>query len=219
MLYDGAFSGWLMKRMGRTRDGEIEREGMGDGWSWQIVWGFFKTTQGDRWRQCVSFIISDPLFNQRQRKTATVQRTGLQDKVSSHHHSNTYAHTYLLKHSPLPLKRPHTHWWDDPQTGYALLPLRTQRKGAIHAGAMVTTPWQVEFRERWCWWCHQPSGRSVAPVITSCLFPSPFKVCPVFTQLSFFSLLSTLRSALWETSSDVSVETSQCSLWFKTVVF
>lgn len=156
MLYDGAFSGWLMKRMGRTRDGEIESEGMGEGWSWQIVWGFFKTTLGDRWWQCVSFIISDPLFNQRQRKTATVQRTGLQDKVSFHHHSSppllTHTHTHIFSNTRLYPSNDPTHinemWGFWPQTGYALLPLRTQRKGAIHAGAMVTLSWQVESHER-----------------------------------------------------------------------
>lgn len=145
MLYDGAFSGWLMKRMGRTRYGEIEREGMGEGWSWQIVWGFFKTTVGDKWQQCLSFIISDPLFNQRQRKTATVQRTGLQDKVSSHHHSSppllTHTHTHIFSNTRLYPSNDPTHIDEIGEGSDPRLDVPSYPSGSKERAPSLQVPW------------------------------------------------------------------------------
>ncbi len=163
---------------------------MGEGWSWQIVWGFFKTTLGDRWWQCVSFIISDPLFNQRQRKTATVQRTGLQDKVSFHHHSSppllTHTHTHIFSNTRLyPSKRPHTHWWDvRVLTPDWICPLTPQdpKKGRhpcrCHGNTVLASrvSWTMMLVMSSTQWEEHPTS---FPIIISCLFPSAFNAIPI----------------------------------------
>lgn len=93
MLCDGAFSGWLMKRMGRTRDGEIERASRGGADRDRLFQRFFKTTRGDRWWHCVSFIIGDPCsINAGERRT----QSKAQGYGTKYHPDIAHTHNFTL---------------------------------------------------------------------------------------------------------------------------
>lgn len=97
MLCDGAFSGWLMKRMGRTRDGEIERASRGGADRDGLFQRFFKTTRGDRWWHCVSFIIGDPCsINAGERRT----QSKAQGYGTKYHPDIAHTHNFTLPVTP-----------------------------------------------------------------------------------------------------------------------
>lgn len=140
---------------------------------------------------------------------------------------NTYAHTYLLKHSPLPLKRPHTHWWDvRVLTPDWICPLTPQdpKKGRHPCRCHGNTV--VAGRDSWTMmpvmsstqWEEHPTS---FPIITSCLFPLAFNAIPialtptVFKKIiinTTFILCSPLRVKSPQAPCDIFVAIFHCTV-------